>query len=61
MKTILIVSTLDTKGEETFYLRDVIKGLGKEPVVLDISMRQPEGAKADIATQEVAKARGKHL
>ncbi|HOE16437.1 MAG TPA: Tm-1-like ATP-binding domain-containing protein [Syntrophorhabdaceae bacterium] len=58
MKTILIVSTLDTKGEETFYLRDVIKGLGKEPVVLDISMRQPEGAKADIATQEVAKAGG---
>ena len=58
MKTILIVSTLDTKGLETFYLRDVIKGLGKEPVILDISMRQREGAKADIPPQEVAKAGG---
>lgn len=58
MKTILIVSTLDTKGAETFYLRDVIKGLGKEPVVLDISMRQREGAKADVPPQEVAKAGG---
>lgn len=58
MKTILIVSTLDTKGVETIYLRDVIKGLGKEPVILDISMRQREGAKADIPPQEVAKAGG---
>ena len=58
MKTILIVSTLDTKGVEILYLRDAIKGLGKAPVILDISMRQPEGAKADIPPQEVAKAGG---
>ncbi|MBP6942315.1 MAG: Tm-1-like ATP-binding domain-containing protein [Syntrophorhabdaceae bacterium] len=58
MKRILIVSTLDTKRIETFYLRDAIKKLGKEPVILDISMRQREGAKADIPPQEVAKAGG---
>ncbi|HNT69673.1 MAG TPA: Tm-1-like ATP-binding domain-containing protein [Syntrophorhabdaceae bacterium] len=58
MKRILIVSTLDTKRVETFYLRDAIKRLGKEPVILDISMRQREGAKADIPPQEVAKAGG---
>lgn len=58
MKRILIISTLDTKRIETFYLRDAIKKLGKEPVILDISMRQREGAKADIPPQEVAKAGG---
>jgi len=58
MKTILIVSTLDTKGLETLYLRDKIRELGKMPVVLDISMRQPECLDADISVQEVAKAGG---
>lgn len=58
MKTILIVSTLDTKGLETLYLRDKIHELGKMPVVLDISMRQPEFVNADISVQEVAKAGG---
>ncbi|MCX5816895.1 MAG: Tm-1-like ATP-binding domain-containing protein [Proteobacteria bacterium] len=58
MKTILIVSTLDTKGVETFYLRDRIKELGKLPVILDMSMRLAEDMKADIPPQEVAKAGG---
>lgn len=59
MKTILIVSTLNTKGAETFYLRDIISRLGAAPVVLDISMRPSEGtAAADISPDEVARAAG---
>lgn len=61
MKTILIVSTLDTKGVETFYLRDKIKELGKLPVILDMSMRLAEDMKADIPPQEVAKAGGSNF
>ncbi|MCX8110486.1 MAG: Tm-1-like ATP-binding domain-containing protein [Syntrophorhabdaceae bacterium] len=58
MKKILIVSTLDTKGVETFYLRDKIRHLGKIPVVIDISMRPAEGFQADITPDAVAKAGG---
>ncbi len=59
MKTILIISTLNTKGAETFYLRDTISRLGGSPVVLDISMRPTDGeASADISPDEVARAAG---
>jgi len=58
MKTILIISTLDTKGVETFYLRDKIKELGKIPVIIDISMRLAEGMIADISPSKVAEAGG---
>ncbi|HOV90805.1 MAG TPA: Tm-1-like ATP-binding domain-containing protein [Syntrophorhabdaceae bacterium] len=58
MKKILVVSTLDTKGVETFYLRDKIKQLGKTPIVLDISMRPAEGFQSDITSEAVAEAGG---
>ncbi|MBA4390012.1 MAG: UPF0261 family protein [Syntrophus sp. (in: bacteria)] len=58
MKNIMIVSTLDTKGAETFYLRDRIKELGRQPIVLDLSMRLAEGPSADILPQRVAEAGG---
>lgn len=61
MKSILIVSTLDTKGAETFYLRDRIKALGKNPVVLDISMRPTGAAEVDIPPDRVAAAGGSSL
>ncbi len=58
MKYIVIVSTLDTKGTETFYLKDRIKELGREPIVLDLSMRPAKGPFADISPQRVAEAGG---
>lgn len=61
MKTILIISTLDTKGTETFYLRDKIGQLGKNPLILDISMRLAEGMNADISAHKVAEAGGSKL
>jgi uncharacterized protein (UPF0261 family) len=61
-KRILIIATLDTKGEETLFLRDKIRELGKDALVLDISMR--EGIycqQADIPAHEVAEAGGSSL
>lgn len=62
MKTILIVSTLDTKGVETFYLKDKIKAIGKVPVILDISMMLPHGElrelKAEITPDKVVESVG---
>ncbi len=59
MKTILIISTLNTKGAETFHLRDMISRFGGSPVVLDISMRPTDTeTSADISPDEVAQAAG---
>ncbi len=56
-RVILLVSTLDTKGPETLYLRDQIRDRGGNPVILDISM-SGETTGADIPPSEVAKAGG---
>ena len=57
-KTVLIVSTLDTKGLETNYLVDKLKALGLNTLLMDISMRGDEPSKADIPPERVAAAGG---
>jgi len=56
-RVILLLSTLDTKGPETLYLRDRIRDLGGRPVLLDMSM-SGDTQGADITPSEVAKAAG---
>ena len=60
-KTVLIISTLDTKGEETYYLRDKIESLGLKPLLMDISMRGEGPTRADIVPESVAKAGGSSI
>lgn len=61
-RRILIIATLDTKGEETLYLRDKIRELGKDTLVMDISMRDGiYSRQADIPASEVAEAGGSSL
>lgn len=60
-KSILIISTLDTKGVETSYLREKIKELGGKPIVLDVSMRGKAQGEVEIPAQEVAEAGGSSL
>ena len=57
-KSVLIISTLDTKSEETFYLRDKIEELGLKPLLMDISMRGDQSSQADITPDRVAVAGG---
>ena len=57
-KTVLIISTLDTKGAETRYLRDKIASLGLKPLLMDISMRGGEGEAPDISAAQIAVAGG---
>lgn len=54
----LIISTLDTKGAETYYLRDKLESLGLNPLLVDISMRGEGPTRADITPDEVAAAGG---
>lgn len=56
-RVILILSTMDTKGPETIYLRDQIIGRRGNPLILDMGMSgSSEGA--DIASDAVARAAG---
>ncbi len=56
-RAILLVSTLDTKAKETFYLRDGIRDFGGNPIVMDLSMSK-ETLGADISPAAVAEAGG---
>jgi uncharacterized protein (UPF0261 family) len=56
-RVILILSTMDTKGAETLYLRDQIISRGGSPLILDMSMSGRSG-EADITPDEVARAAG---
>ncbi|WP_207683782.1 Tm-1-like ATP-binding domain-containing protein [Desulfonema magnum] len=56
----LIISTLDTKGKETLYLKDRIQNLGLTPLLMDISMRKGTAAsfRTDISPDRVASVGG---
>ena len=55
-KSILIISTLDTKEEEATYLKERIQTLGLKPLTMDISMRGKGQSKAHITPAQVAAA-----
>jgi uncharacterized protein (UPF0261 family) len=56
-KGIVIVCNLDTRGEEILFVKDLIRGRGHEPILLDFSMEEPPPFAGDITTEQVA-ARG---
>ncbi len=60
-KTVLIISTLDTKGPETLYLRDKVQSLGLNALLMDLSMRGDGTSPAEIPPAEVAEAGGSSL
>ncbi len=57
-KAILIVSSLDTKGQEVKFLKELIEQQGHETMLLDLGMRGKPALPADITCEEVAKAGG---
>ena len=57
-KSVLLISTLDTKGQETLYLKDKLSAIGLAPVVMDISGRGSDIAGIDIPAARVAEAGG---
>ncbi len=59
MATVLLIGTLDTKGPETAYLRDCIRQLGCETLVLDSGiLGEAVGIEADFTRAQVAIAAG---
>ncbi len=57
-KTIVIISTLDTKGSEAAFLKNLIEERGHRVVLLDIGSAGEPSIPADISAKEVAKAGG---
>ena len=55
---VLIISTLDTKALETFYLRDQIRALGGRALTMDLSMGAAAKEQADILPDRIALAGG---
>jgi uncharacterized protein (UPF0261 family) len=59
MATVLLIGTLDTKGPETAYLRDRVRDLGCETLVLDSGiLGEAAGIEPDITRRTVAEAAG---
>ena len=60
-KTICIVGALDTKGEEFYFIKEVINKKGYETIVIDVGVLGKPKFDADISREEVAKAGCKEL
>ena len=61
VKTISIVTTMDTKGQEASYVAELIRCRGHCPLLVDVSPRGPLTVKADYPREVVAKAAGVSL
>ena len=61
MKTVAILSTLDTKGEESAYLRERIEALGGRARLFDIGVVGEATVPADVARDVIAAAGGKSM
>ena len=57
-KSVLVISTLDTKGQETLYLKDKLSAIGLRPILMDISGRGSDLEAIDITAARVAEAGG---
>jgi uncharacterized protein (UPF0261 family) len=58
--TVLLIGTLDTKGTEIHFVRDLLRDAGLAVTVLDAGV-QPHGFSADIGADEVFRAGGTSL
>jgi uncharacterized protein (UPF0261 family) len=60
-KSIVIPVTLDTKGEETMFVKEEIERKGHKTIVIDVGVLGEPQMKADISREEVAEAGGRGL
>ena len=60
-KTILLLGTLDTKGAEYAYVRDLIRARGHDVLVMDLGIMAKPAFPPDIPADDVARAGGASL
>lgn len=60
-RNVLIIGTLDTKGDEVGYLKQQIKARGHGTIIMDVGILGEPSLPADVTRQEVAAAGGSSL
>lgn len=61
-KTVLIIGTCDSKGEEILYMKNVVESRGVKCLVLDLGLlNDPKTFKADITRRQLSEAAGASL
>jgi uncharacterized protein (UPF0261 family) len=60
-KTIAVLVTLDTKGDEASYLREQLEALGARALLVDVGVIGAPAIAADISREQVAEAGGTPL
>jgi len=58
MKNILLIGTLDTKGDELLFMKDLVEKAHHCPIVMDIGIRESK-FKADITREDILRHIGK--
>jgi len=61
MRKVCLLGTLDTKGEQLYYLKELIEKRGHKIILIDLSMGASPSFEADIPAEEVARAAGKKI
>jgi uncharacterized protein (UPF0261 family) len=60
-KSIVILGTVDTKGEQLRFLKERLTARGHQAILMDLSMGAHPGFQADITPHEIARLAGKNL
>jgi uncharacterized protein (UPF0261 family) len=60
-KKIVIIGTVDTKGDQLRFLKERIDSRGHEAILMDISMGAGPSYQADITSEEIAGLAGKDI
>lgn len=60
-KTVVILATVDTKGDECAYLKEQIQSLGDDVLVMDIGVINDPQIEVDISSEQVALVAGSSL
>jgi uncharacterized protein (UPF0261 family) len=60
-KTIVILGTLDTKGEQLTLLKRKIEARGHTALIMDLSMGAVPSVQADVPASEIARLAGKEI
>ena len=59
--TVLLIGTLDTKGDEYAFLRDRLRDAGVDVLMADVGTLDAPRTEADISREEVAAGTGADL
>jgi uncharacterized protein (UPF0261 family) len=59
--TVLLIGTLDTKGDEYAFLRDRLRNAGVDVLLADVGTLEPARTEPDITREEVASGTGADL